>query len=281
MTSSSPRDDPPYYLAPTAEVPLTNLVAGRIIEAEQLPIQKVAHTVCFRREAGSYGKDTRGMIRQHQFEKVELVHIVQPDQSYQALEALTGHAEAVLQKLELPYRVLTLCTGDMGFSAAKTFDLEVWLPSQQRYREISSCSNCEAFQARRMKARWRNPATGKPEPATHPQRLRRSSRPRAGGGDGELPERGRRHHRPRSADAVYGRMHRNKTAGELIRGRLILGRLSLSGMCALMAAVKRARSCTSSEISGTLLPRRAMQHQPLSHTPPPSFPHPPAVIPAL
>ena len=158
------RDDPPYYLAPTAEVPLTNLVAGRIIEAVDLPMQKVAHTVCFRREAGSYGKDTRGMIRQHQFEKVELVHIVQPDQSYQALEALTGHAEAVLQKLELPYRVLTLCTGDMGFSAAKTFDLEVWLPSQQRYREISSCSNCEAFQARRMKARWRNPTTGKPEP---------------------------------------------------------------------------------------------------------------------
>jgi len=158
------RDQPPYYLVPTAEVPLTNLAAGRIFEAAQLPLRKVAHTQCFRREAGSYGKDTRGMIRQHQFEKVELVHIVQPQQSYATLEALTGHAEAVLQKLELPYRVVALCTGDMGFGAAKTYDLEVWLPSQQRYREISSCSNCEAFQARRMKARWRNPETGKPEP---------------------------------------------------------------------------------------------------------------------
>ena len=158
------QDDPPYYLIPTAEVPLTNLVAGRIVEAEALPIRKVAHTPCFRREAGSYGKDTRGMIRQHQFEKVELVHITRPDQSYEALEMLTGHAEAVLQKLELPYRVLTLCTGDMGFGAAKTYDIEVWIPSQRRYREISSCSNCEGFQARRMKARWRNPETGKPEP---------------------------------------------------------------------------------------------------------------------
>ena len=158
------QDDPPYYLVPTAEVPLTNLAAEQIIAPEDLPISKVAHTLCFRREAGSYGKDTRGMIRQHQFEKVELVHIVQPEESYATLEALTGHAEAVLQKLELPYRVLTLCTGDMGFGAAKTYDLEVWIPSQQRYREISSCSNCEAFQARRMKARWRNPASGKPEP---------------------------------------------------------------------------------------------------------------------
>lgn len=158
------RDDPPYYLAPTAEAPLTNLVAGRIVEARQLPIKTVAHTLCFRREAGSYGKDTRGMIRQHQFEKVELVHIVQPSQSYAALEALTGHAESVLQKLELPYRVVTLCTGDMGFSAAKTHDIEVWIPSQRRYREISSCSNCEAFQSRRMKARWRNPDSGKAEP---------------------------------------------------------------------------------------------------------------------
>ena len=156
--------DPSYYLTPTAEVPLTNLVAGRIVDPAELPLQKVAHTLCFRREAGSYGKDTRGMIRQHQFEKVELVHIVEPAQSYAALEALTGHAEAVLRKLELPYRVLTLCSGDMGFAAAKTYDLDVWIPSQQRYREISSCSNCEAFQARRMKARWRNPASGKPEP---------------------------------------------------------------------------------------------------------------------
>ena len=159
----STQDDPPFYLIPTAEVPLTNLVANRIVEAAELPMLRVAHTPCFRREAGSYGKDTRGMIRQHQFEKVELVHIVKPEHSYEALEKLTGHAETVLQKLELPYRVITLCTGDMGFGAAKTYDIEVWIPSQDQYREISSCSNCEAFQARRMKARWRNPDTGKPE----------------------------------------------------------------------------------------------------------------------
>lgn len=158
------QDEPPFYLLPTAEVPLTNLAAGRIFAPEELPLSLVAHTPCFRREAGSYGKDTRGMIRQHQFEKVELVHIVRPERSYQTLESLTAHAEAVLQRLELPYRVLALCTADMGFAAAKTFDLEVWIPSQQRYREISSCSNCEAFQARRMKARWRNPDSGKPEP---------------------------------------------------------------------------------------------------------------------
>ena len=155
---------PPYYLVPTAEVPLTNFAAGRLFEAAELPLHLVAHTACFRREAGSYGKDTRGMIRQHQFEKVELVHIVAPADSYATLEAMTSHAETVLQLLELPYRVVALCTGDMGFAAAKTYDLEVWLPSQNKYREISSCSNCEAFQARRMKARWRNPATGKPEP---------------------------------------------------------------------------------------------------------------------
>ena len=128
-----------------------------------MPRRFVAHTPCFRSEAGSYGKDTRGMIRQHQFEKVELVQIVRPEDSYQALEQLTGHAETVLQRLELPYRVMALCTGDIGFSAAKTYDLEVWLPGQGKYREISSCSNFEAFQARRMKARWRNPETGKPE----------------------------------------------------------------------------------------------------------------------
>ena len=157
------QDDPPFYLIPTAEVPLTNLAADRIWEDDELPMKKVAHTPCFRREAGSYGRDTRGMIRQHQFEKVELVHIVKPGDSYDALEELTGHAEKVLQKLELPYRVITLCTGDMGFGATKTYDIEVWIPSQNQYREISSCSNCESFQARRMKARWRNPSTGKPE----------------------------------------------------------------------------------------------------------------------
>ncbi|HEY5701341.1 MAG TPA: serine--tRNA ligase [Gammaproteobacteria bacterium] len=151
------------YLIPTAEVPLTNLVRDRIIDAGGLPLKFVSHTPCFRSEAGSYGKDTRGMLRQHQFEKVELVHVVQPDASYEALEELTKNAEAVLQKLELPYRVVTLCTGDMGFGAAKTYDIEVWMPAQNRYREISSCSNCEEFQARRMKARWRNPGTSKPE----------------------------------------------------------------------------------------------------------------------
>ncbi len=152
-----------YYLIPTAEVPVTNLVRDRIIEADQLPLRFVAHTPCFRSEAGSYGKDTRGMIRQHQFEKVEMVQVVRPQDSDDALEGLTAHAESILQRLELPYRVVVLCTGDMGFSAAKTYDLEVWLPGQEKYREISSCSNFSDFQARRMQARWRNPETGKPE----------------------------------------------------------------------------------------------------------------------
>ena len=151
------------YLIPTAEVPLTNFVAGNIVEANDLPLKYVAHTPCFRSEAGSYGRDTRGMIRQHQFEKVELVQIVKPGDSMQALENLTGHAEAILQLLELPYRKVILCGGDLGFAAAKTYDLEVWLPGQDAYREISSCSNMLDFQARRMKARWRNPQTGKPE----------------------------------------------------------------------------------------------------------------------
>jgi seryl-tRNA synthetase len=152
-----------YYLIPTAEVPVTNIARDTIFEAELLPLRYTAHTPCFRSEAGSYGKDTRGMIRQHQFEKVEMVQLVRPEDSYGVLEELTAHAEAILQQLELPYRVVTLCTGDIGFSAAKTYDLEVWLPGQQTYREISSCSNFEAFQARRMQARWRNPDTGKPE----------------------------------------------------------------------------------------------------------------------
>ncbi|MEJ2643603.1 MAG: serine--tRNA ligase [Gammaproteobacteria bacterium] len=156
-------NDPKYYLIPTAEVPVTNTVRGEIIDAGRMPLRLVAHTPCFRSEAGSYGKDTRGMIRQHQFEKVELVQVVRPEASYDALEQLTGHAEAILQKLGLPYRVVALCTGDIGFSSAKTYDLEVWLPGQQKYREISSCSNFEDFQARRMQTRWRNPDTGKPE----------------------------------------------------------------------------------------------------------------------
>ena len=152
-----------FYLIPTAEVPLTALVRDRILEAHELPQKFVAHTPCFRSEAGSYGKDVRGMLRQHQFDKVELVHAVRPEDSYRALEELTGNAETVLKRLGLPYRVVSLCTGDIGFGAAKTYDLEVWLPGQQRYREISSCSNCEDFQARRLKARWRNPELGRPE----------------------------------------------------------------------------------------------------------------------
>lgn len=151
-----------YYLIPTAEVPVTNLVRDTIIEPENLPQRYVAHTPCFRAEAGAHGKDTRGIIRQHQFEKVEMVQVVKPDTSYEALEALTGHAEAILQALELPYRLVTLCAGDLGATAAKTYDLEVWVPSQNTYREISSCSNFEDYQARRMQARWRDPESGKP-----------------------------------------------------------------------------------------------------------------------
>jgi seryl-tRNA synthetase len=157
------RGDPGFYLIPTAEVPLTNLVRDQILASERLPLKFVAHTPCFRSEAGAAGKDTRGMIRQHQFDKVEMVQIVRPENSYAALEELTGHAEDVLKALELPYRVLALCAGDTGSQSAKTYDLEVWLPSQKRYREISSCSNCESFQARRLQARWRNPETAKPD----------------------------------------------------------------------------------------------------------------------
>ena len=151
------------YLIPTAEVPVTNILRDEIISADQLPFKRVAHTPCFRSEAGSYGRDTRGMIRQHQFEKVELVQAVSSEDSWRALDELTGHAEGILQALELPYRVVNLCGGDLGFGSAKTHDLEVWLPGQQAYREISSCSNFGSFQARRMQARWRNPETGKPE----------------------------------------------------------------------------------------------------------------------
>lgn len=155
--------DHPYYLIPTAEVPVTNMVRDEILDISALPLKFSCHTPCFRSEAGSYGKDTKGMIRQHQFEKVELVQIVKPETSEQALEDLTGHAEKILQLLELPYRKVLLCGGDLGFSAHKTYDLEVWLPSQNCYREISSCSSFTDFQARRMQARWRNPETGKPE----------------------------------------------------------------------------------------------------------------------
>ena len=153
-----------FHLIPTAEVPVTNLVREQILDAAALPLKLVAHTPCFRSEAGAAGRDTRGMIRQHQFDKVELVQIVRPQESYAALEELTGHAEQVLRRLELPYRTVALCAGDIGANSARTYDLEVWLPSQEKYREISSCSNFEAFQSRRMLARWRNPDSGKPEP---------------------------------------------------------------------------------------------------------------------
>lgn len=159
---ATPHNDSKLYLIPTSEVTLTNTVRDEIVALDSLPIKLTAHTPCFRSEAGSYGKDTKGMIRQHQFDKVEMVQIVHPETSYQALEEMVGHAEAILQALELPYRVVSLCTGDMGFGAAKTYDLEVWLPAQNTYREISSVSNCEAFQARRLQARFRN-AAGKPE----------------------------------------------------------------------------------------------------------------------
>ncbi|MBU6504107.1 MAG: serine--tRNA ligase [Betaproteobacteria bacterium] len=152
-----------HYLIPTAEVPLTNVVRDEILKEEDLPLRMTAHTPCFRSEAGSYGKDVRGLIRQHQFDKVELVQVVHPEHSYEALEELTGHAERILQLLELPYRVIVLCTGDMGAGSSKTYDIEVWLPAQNTYREISSCSNCESFQARRMQARFRNSKTGKTE----------------------------------------------------------------------------------------------------------------------
>lgn len=155
--------DTDLWLIPTAEVAVTNMVRESIVEPDQLPLKWVCHSPCFRKEAGSYGKDIKGLIRQHQFDKVEMVQIVHPEQSYQALDEMCGHAEKVLQALQLPYRVLTLCTGDMGFSATKTYDLEVWLPGQQQYREISSCSNTESFQARRMQARFRDPNTHKPD----------------------------------------------------------------------------------------------------------------------
>jgi seryl-tRNA synthetase len=155
--------DPALYLIPTAEVPVTNFVRDVIVEVKELPLKFVCHSPCFRSEAGAYGRDVRGMIRQHQFEKVEIVQIVKPEDSQAAHEELTGHAEVILKKLKLPYRKMLLCAGDTGFSSAKTYDLEVWLPGQKAYREISSCSNFKDFQARRLQARWRNPETGKPE----------------------------------------------------------------------------------------------------------------------
>jgi seryl-tRNA synthetase len=157
------QDNKPLYMIPTAEVPLTNMVRDEIVEAADMPLKMTAHTPCFRSEAGSYGKDVKGLIRQHQFEKVEMVQIVKPEDSFKALDELTSHAEKILKLLQLPHRTVILCSGDIGFGATKTYDIEVWLPAQNTYREISSCSNMGDFQARRMKARWRNPETGKPE----------------------------------------------------------------------------------------------------------------------
>jgi seryl-tRNA synthetase len=162
VTRGGDEAQPEQYLISTSEIPLTNTVRGQILDAAALPIRLTAHSACFRSEAGSAGRDTRGMIRQHQFDKVEMVQIVHPEQSYEALEQMVGHAEKILQRLELPYRVVVLCSGDIGFGSTKTYDLEVWLPAQDTYREISSCSNCEAFQARRMQARFRSAANGQP-----------------------------------------------------------------------------------------------------------------------
>ena len=186
-------------------MPLTNLVRDQILAPERLPLKFVAHTPCFRSEAGAAGKDTRGMIRQHQFDKVEMVQIVRPETSYAALEEMTGHAEAVLKALELPYRVVALCAGDTGPSSAKTYDLEVWLPSQKQYREISSCSNCESFQARRLQARWRNPGHGKAGVGAHLERIGRRRGARAGRDSGELSAGGRHRRRTGRAGALHGR----------------------------------------------------------------------------
>ena len=208
--------DSTRYLIPTSEVPLTNIVRDEIVDAERLPLRMTAHSMCFRAEAGSGGRDVRGMIRQHQFEKVELVSISRPEDSDAEHQRMTRCAEVVLEKLGLPYRKVLLCTGDMGFSAVKTYDLEVWLPSQETYREISSCSNCGDFQARRMQARWRNPATGKP--GAYPERLGRGGWPCDDRGDGELPERRRQHHRARGPAPVHGRPGNHRlTAGALRR----------------------------------------------------------------
>ena len=194
-----------YFLIPTAEVPLTNLHRDEMLDRSALPIKYVAYTPCFRSEAGSYGKDVRGLIRQHQFNKVEMVKFTEPENSYDELEALVRNAEEVLQRLKLPYRVMELCTGDMGFGAAKTYDLEVWLPGQNTYREISSCSNCEDFQARRANIRYRKDNKGKPHLRPHAERLWISGRPHAGRGVGKLPAEGRQRDCSRSATAVHGR----------------------------------------------------------------------------
>ncbi len=179
-------DSEKFYLIPTSEVTLTNLVRDQVLAESVLPMKLTAHTPCFRSEAGSRGRDTRGMIRQHQFDKVEMVQIVHPDTSYEALEEMTRHAETILQRLGLPYRVMLLCTGDMGFGAAKTYDLEVWLPAQNAYREISSCSNCEAFQARRLRCPF-SQCAGQDRTAAHLERLGPGGGAHAGGGAGELP----------------------------------------------------------------------------------------------
>ena len=243
-------DNAALYLIPTSEVPLTNFVRDVVVAESELPIKLTAHTPCFRSEAGSAGRDTRGMIRQHQFDKVEMVQITHPDRSYEALEEMTGHAEAILQKLGLPYRVMLLCTGDMGFGASKTYDLEVWLPAQDTYREISSVSNCEAFQARRLQARFKT-AQGKNEWST-PSTALAWPWAAAGGGAGELQMR-RLGHRAEvlrpiwahrawglSRVRIQGSHHANDSTGEVQSGRM-----------------RRTRNrCTVSRTVGSIRPLR-------------------------
>ena len=211
-------------LIPTAEVSLTNLVSDSIVEPVDLPLRLTAHTPCFRSEAGSYGQDTRGMIRQHQFEKVELVHIAKPSESYSELEVLVRNAETILQRLALPYRVMALCGGDTAFGAAKTYDLEVWLPGQGRYREISSCSNCEAFQARRMQARWRNPGDRQARERAHVERLGARRRTHADCRARELPAGRRLRAHTRGAAALHGRRASHRPALSARSPRIRRGR---------------------------------------------------------
>ena len=235
------RGESGLYLIPTAEVPLTNLVREQIVAAENLPLKFTAQTACFRSEAGAAGRDTRGMMRQHQFEKVELVQITRPQDSYAALEALRGHAEEVLRRLALPYRVVALCSGDVSFASAKTYDLEVWLPSQGRYREISSCSNCEAFQARRMQARWRNPDSGKPEAVHTLNGSGVAIGPSVDCGAGELSARGWQHRCPRGAAALprWGDAHRDqpKPCVMISRIRPIIASIALTICAAFLPPV--------------------------------------------
>ena len=225
------------YLVPTAEVPLTNLHRGEILDGRELPIRYTAYTPCFRSEAGSYGQDVRGLIRQHQFDKVELVKLTTPEQSYEELEALTANAEEVLKRLELPYRTMLLCTGDLGFASAKTYDIEVWLPSQNTYREISSCSNTEAFQARRANIKFRAGGDGKGRARAHAQRIGPGCRPHAGRDSRELSTEGRLGGDPASVEAVYGRAREHRPERIAMRNLIGRSKLRVSLVVAALAAL--------------------------------------------